>query len=163
MLLAHTPVFGLPGKEIQECGQRLPDETKADPKDTIAHHLCIQSLHAFQGRRGQDHGDLNDHTQEGNAEDVVRRDANEQLVQEAAEKKDARARRIRAPSPMHERGVNVSAHEAIHGLVPRAPIRAHARAVPPLCVELAVAEAHHLGKGVEEGLKDGKEECQPDD
>lgn len=67
-----------------------------------------------------------------------------------------------APSPAHQRREDMSPHEMVHGLIPRAPIGAHAGAVPPLRVELAVAEVHHFRERVEEGLEQGEETCKPD-
>lgn len=84
-------------------------------------------------------------------------------MQEAGQQKDHGARELAAEAPADERGIDVPSHEVVHGFVPRAPVSAHRRAVPPVGVELAVAEAHHLGQGVEHGLEDGEEAGEPDD
>ena len=84
-------------------------------------------------------------------------------MQHPTQHENARAGRLRAPAPADERGVDVPLHEVVDGFVPRAPVRAHARAVPPLGVKFAVAEAEDLGQGVEGGLEDGEEAGEPDD
>lgn len=87
----------------------------------------------------------------------------QQLMQQPREHKHHRAREPAAEAPAHERGVDVPPHEVIHGFVPRAPVVPHARAVPPLGVEFAVAEAHNLREGVQQALEDGEEAGEPDD
>ena len=62
-----------------------------------------------------------------------------------------------------QRRIDMPPHEIIDRLVPRPPVSSDARAVPPLAVELAIPEHHDLGQGVEDGLEDGEEACEPDD
>ena len=53
-------------------------------------------------------------------------------------------------------------HEMINRLVPVAPIRPHARAVPPVSIEFAVSEHHDLSQRIQQRLEDRKETGQPD-
>lgn len=53
-------------------------------------------------------------------------------------------------------------HEMIHGLIPSAPVGAYGGGVPPVGVELAVAEAGDFCEGVEDGLEEGEEAGEPD-
>ncbi len=84
-------------------------------------------------------------------------------MQEAREDKHHHTRCVRAPASSNERPVDMSPHEMVHGLIPRAPVHAHGGGVPPLGVELAVAEAHNLRQRVQGGLEDGEEAREPDD
>ncbi len=93
----------------------------------------------------------------------MRGHADEEFVQEAGEDEDHDAGEAAAEAAPDERGVDVPAHEVVDGLVPRAPVVAHRGAVPPVGVELAVAEAHELRERVERGLEDGEEAGEPDD
>lgn len=54
-------------------------------------------------------------------------------------------------------------HELIDGFVPGSPVGAYAVAVPPVAVEIAVAETGDFGEGVEEGLEEGEETGEPYD
>lgn len=54
-------------------------------------------------------------------------------------------------------------HELINGLVPGAPVGSYRWGVPPVGVELAVAEARYLREGIEEGLEEREEAGEPDD
>lgn len=54
-------------------------------------------------------------------------------------------------------------HELVDGFIPGAPVRADAIAVPPIAVEVSVAEAGDFRKGVEEGLEEREESREPDD
>lgn len=54
-------------------------------------------------------------------------------------------------------------HELVDGFVPGAPVGAYAVAVPPVAVEVAVAETGDFGEGVKEGLEEGEETGEPDD
>lgn len=91
------------------------------------------------------------------------RHTHQYFVQEAREDKDHDAREAIAETAANEREINMPAHEMIDGFVPGAPVIAHRRAVPPVGVELAVAEAHDFRQGVEGGLEDREEAGQPDD
>ncbi len=53
-------------------------------------------------------------------------------------------------------------HEMVDWLVPCRPVLLHRRTVPPILVELAVAEAEDLSKGVEEGLEESEKAGEPD-
>ena len=57
----------------------------------------------------------------------------------------------------------MAAHEVVDGLVPGGPVLFEGDAVPPVVVEVAVAEAHDLGHEVEEGLEEREEGGEPDD
>lgn len=90
------------------------------------------------------------------------RDADEELVQHGREDEDSDGGLTRRPAATDERGEDVALHELVDGLVPGAPIGADAGGVPPVGVEVAVAEAGDLGEGVEEGLEEGEESGEPD-
>lgn len=45
----NTAIFRLPGKEVQESSKWLPDQTKADPEDTIPEGLAQRVSHLLQG------------------------------------------------------------------------------------------------------------------
>jgi hypothetical protein len=49
-LLANTPIFSLPGEEIEECSKRLPNESKRYPEYTIPDHTSIDAIHLLQWR-----------------------------------------------------------------------------------------------------------------
>ena len=49
-LLANTPIFSLPGEEIEECSKRLPNESKRYPEYTIPDHSSINAFHLLQWR-----------------------------------------------------------------------------------------------------------------
>ena len=55
----------------------------------------------------------------------------------------------------------MAAHKVGHGLVPGSPVGADGRDVPPVAVELSVAEPHDFGKRIESGLEEGEEAAQP--
>ncbi len=84
-------------------------------------------------------------------------------MENAREDEYNRAPHSRTPPPSNERKVNMPLHEMIDGFIPRAPIDADAGTIPPIGVELAIAEAGDLGQGVQEGLEKREEASQPDD
>lgn len=83
-------------------------------------------------------------------------------MQEPREDEHHGAREDVAISPSPERGVDMPEHEVIDGFIPRAPVIPHGGAIPPIGVEFPVAEAHDFRQGVEGGLEDCEEACQPD-
>ena len=163
MVLTDAPIFSLPGKEVQERSQRLPDQTKGDPKDRIAQDFPIDTLHLLQRQRHYDQWDLHHHTDKCNSQDIMRGNTDEEFVQHAAEDKDRHACRGGTPAAADKGAVDMSTHEVVDRLVPGAPIRAYGGGIPPFCIEFAVAEAHDLREAVERGLKCGEEAGQPDD
>lgn len=44
----HTTILRLPGKEVQQCSQRLADKTETNPKNGIAYHLPSRVLDLLQ-------------------------------------------------------------------------------------------------------------------
>ena len=96
-------------------------------------------------------------------DDVVSGNPDEDFVQHCRKCKHHEPSRSLTPAPSDQRRVYMPLHELVHGLVPRSPIRAHGRAVPPLAVELSVAKPHELSQRVETGLEHGKEARKPDD
>ena len=93
--------------------------------------------------------------------DIVCGDSDEQLVQNPGEKEDCDLCQRRWTSSPNKRAVDVTAHEVGHGLVPRRPVDAHAANVPPVAVELAVAEPHDFGQSIQERLEHGEEAAKP--
>ena len=89
------------------------------------------------------------------------RHSNEQLVQHAREEKGHDLGKYWRHAAGDQRSVDVALHEQKDGLVPRSPVVAKVAAVPPVVVELAVAEAHDLGEAVEGGLEESKEAGEP--
>lgn len=75
-------------------------------------------------------------------------------MEKAREDKDHKAREPAAEAPAHERGVDMAAHEMIDGFVPRPPVIPHAGAVPPLRVELPIAESHDFRERIQYALED---------
>lgn len=57
----------------------------------------------------------------------------------------------------------MAAHEEVDGFIPGAPVGLQIGAVPPIVVEVAVAEHGDLGQGIQKGLKQREEAGQPDD
>ena len=55
----------------------------------------------------------------------------------------------------------MSPHEIRDRLVPGSPVRANTADVPPIAVELAVAEAHHFSQGVKCRLEKREESAEP--
>lgn len=84
-------------------------------------------------------------------------------MQDGREQEDGYGSLTSAPAAAAERREDVPAHELVDGFIPGAPVDAYAGAIPPVCVELAVAEAGDLGQGVQEALEEGEEAGEPDD
>ena len=84
-------------------------------------------------------------------------------MQEAGENKDHCACEIDAIAASDEWRINVPTHEVIDGFIPCSPISAHAGTVPPVGIELSIAEAHNFRQGVKGGLEDCEEACKPND
>lgn len=159
----NTPILRLPREEIHQRRQRLPHKTEADPKNTIPNHPPVNAPHLLQRRGEIYHRQLHHHAYERHAQDIVRRDPHQEFVQKAGEDEDHRAGEAAAEPPTDERRVDVPPHEMVDGFVPRAPVVAHRRTVPPIRVEFAVTKTHDFRQGVEDGLEDGEEAGEPDD
>ncbi len=72
---AHTAIFGLPSKEVQESSQGLADQAKADPEYAVPNHLARDAFDPGQGLGDYDQGQLDDHAEECNTwERSIRRD-----------------------------------------------------------------------------------------
>ena len=84
----NTPILRLPRKKVQQRRKRLPHQTKADPENAIPHNPPISTLHLLERNRGPNHRELDHHSHERDAEDVVRWYTDQQLVQEAGEDED---------------------------------------------------------------------------
>lgn len=95
--------------------------------------------------------------------DIMGRHANSQLVKKAGENKHHSASGFGTPASAHQRGINVPSHEIIDRFIPRPPVSPDAGAVPPVRIELPVAESHHLCKSIEGRLKNSEEAGEPDD
>lgn len=87
----------------------------------------------------------------------MRRYPHQQFVQKAGEDEDHGTSETAAIATAHERRVDMSAHEMVNGFVPRAPVIAHRRTVPPIGVEFAIAKMHDFRQSVEGGLEDCEE------
>lgn len=87
----------------------------------------------------------------------MRRYPYQQFMQKTGEDEDHGTGETVAIATAHERGVDMSTHEMVNGFVPRAPVIAHRRAVPPIGVEFAVAETHEFRQSVKGGLEDCEE------
>ena len=73
----YTPILGLPREKIRQRRQRLPHQTKGNPKDTISNHPAIDPLHPLQRRRNGDHGQLHYHAQKRHSKNIMRRHPNQ--------------------------------------------------------------------------------------
>ena len=85
--------------------------------------------------------------------------SHQQFVQYAAEHKYPRARRVRTPSPSHQRRVYMPPHEMIDRPIPGPPISADARTIPPIREEFSVTESHDFGQCVKRRLENGEKAC----
>ena len=85
--------------------------------------------------------------------------SHQQFVQYAAEHKYPRARRVRTPSPSHQRRVYMPPHEMIDRPIPGPPISADARTIPPIREEFSVTESHDFGQCVKRRLEKGEKAC----
>ena len=65
-LFADTAVFGLPGKEVQQSCQRLPNERERDPEDTIPDDTAVDAVHFLQRCRDSNQWELGNHAYESN-------------------------------------------------------------------------------------------------
>ena len=91
----------------------------------------------------------------------MRGHADKQLMQDAREDEDKDLGYGRGDAAADKGRVDVATHKVCYGLVPRGPVCADGRDVPPVAVEFSVAEAHYLGEGVESGLEEGEEAAEP--
>ena len=158
---AIRPKLSLPSKEVQNSRQRLPEKAKRQPEYQIACRFTIATLHFREWICQPDEWDLPQHAEESDTKDVVRWYTDEELVKKSREDEgDQLGKRLWNTSRDHW-GVNVAFHEVRDRLVPARPIRSEIAAVPPVAVEFAVAEVHHLGQEVEKGLEDGEEAREP--
>ena len=82
ILIAYTPILGLPGKKIQQCGKRLADQAKADPEYTISNEFPIDSLHLLERRSHRYQRKLHYHPYKSHAENVVGWHPNQELMQD---------------------------------------------------------------------------------
>lgn len=82
-------------------------------------------------------------------------------MQDAGEEEDDDLREGGRAAATHEGRVDVAAHKVCDGLVPCCPVCADGADVPPVAVELSVAEAHDFSEGVECGLEEGEEAAEP--
>lgn len=81
-------------------------------------------------------------------DDVVGWHADSEFVQRTREQKDENLRDNRRDTTATKWAVDVPAHEACDRLVPGHPVDANTGGIPPLGIELAVTEAHHLSQSV---------------
>lgn len=75
---------------------------------------------------------------------VVGRHSNHQFAKEATEYKDPCARRVRTPSSSHQRRIDMSSHEVVYRLIPRPPVSAYTRTIPPLGIKFSITECHQF-------------------
>lgn len=167
-LLRDTTVFGVPGEEIKQRAQRLSNEAEADPENHVAGDLAADAFDFLEHVGEDDEGDLEHHADEGDAwggwlvrahvqrlvnggltKDVVRWDADKQLVEYRREEEHHDLSECGRHPSAHERAIYVSTHEVCNGLIPARPVLTHAADVPPLCVELSVGEAHDFRKTIQ--------------
>lgn len=160
-LPTHTPILRLPSEKVQQRSQRLPNQTETDPKDEIASDFPLYPLDLLNHVCERNERDLEHHACKSDANDIVSWHADKQLMQDAGEKEDEDLREGRRPAATYKRAVNVAAHEVCDGLVPGRPVGADTAHVPPVAVELAVAEPHDLCQSVERRLEQGEEAAQP--
>ena len=84
-------------------------------------------------------------------------------MEDAREHENNHLRQRRRHTPTHKRRINVPLHKVIHRLIPTGPVASQVRAVPPIAVEFAVAEAEALGEQVQEALEEEEEPGEPAD
>ncbi len=88
-------------------------------------------------------------------------DSNKKLVQQPGKYKDYDLSHGRRYPTAHQRYVNVSLHEIIYGLIPRRPVCANARDIPPISVEFPIAKTQDLSESVQERLEKSEETSKP--
>lgn len=64
LLPAHAAVLGLPGKEVQQRGQRLANKTETYPEDAVSPDFPVNTLHFLQRERDGYERELHDHPDE---------------------------------------------------------------------------------------------------
>ncbi|KFY44377.1 hypothetical protein V495_03489 [Pseudogymnoascus sp. VKM F-4514 (FW-929)] len=136
----------------------------------------------FFGREYIDYRARTGHAQRRYTDDIMRRHAHEEFMQQCAQCEDRDRGLPWGPAasdeggenvPLHElvdgfiprapRGKDVPLHELVDWFIPRAPVCAYAVGIPPVAVEIPVAEAGYLSQGIEERLEEGEEASEPDD
>ena len=66
-LLGHTPILGLPRKEVGQRRQRLPNDTKTEPEDEVACYAPPKPFHLLEFICKGDERDLAHHPEESNS------------------------------------------------------------------------------------------------
>lgn len=153
----------MPREEVRDRCNRLPKHTKRQPKDQIADQLRIMPFGILEHVRQEDQRQLPYHPKEREAQNVVRRHSNQQLMQDPREQEGEDLSYDRWYASPYHWSVDMSFHEMRYGLIPGGPVGAHGRGVPPVAVEFAVGEAHYLGQTVHEALEQGEEAGEPAD
>lgn len=64
-VLAHTPVFALPGVEVHESRKWLPQDREGHPEDGVPDQTARRTLHFLQWPGNCNEGNLQEHSQEG--------------------------------------------------------------------------------------------------
>ena len=85
------------------------------------------------------------------------RNADQELMKHAREKESHDLGDQGWHASSDHRRINMSLHELEDWLVPGRPISSHPTAVPPFPIELPIAKAHDLCKGVQERLEESVE------
>ena len=64
-LLTNAAILSLPGKEVQKRRQRLTDKAEAEPEDHVSGDFAADAFDLLQNIGQGNHGDLDDHAEEG--------------------------------------------------------------------------------------------------
>lgn len=87
-LSAHTPILGLPCKEIKQGGERLSHKTKTDPEDHIACDLALNTSNLLNDVGERNEWNLDHHARKCHTNNVMRGHSDKQLMKYTGKEED---------------------------------------------------------------------------
>ena len=118
---------------VEEHGHGLADDAERHPKGDVAGlDLLPEAPSLFEDLGNLHERNLAEHGAEGVQPGHVKRDGNEQLVEEGRKEEAREDRGVLAEAGPEAREVEVANHPVVHRKVPELPVLLHRGRVPPL-------------------------------
>lgn len=127
---ADVSKFNMPRKKVAHYTKRLPHKNEANPKDGISNSTCL-TVHPLQRCRHSHQWNLEHHSCECYANDIVSWHTNKKLVHHCGEGENYHRSITWFPTTGKQWSVDMSSHKGIHRLIPCPPVSSDGDGVPP--------------------------------